>query len=202
MENGVVKESLVTFQSSQGVELRASLLRLTRFVVAFEIYNPDAVMRMSEVLSDFRVISKERTLYSGKAVVSNLVNAGTMLVCEAKLDESCLNLAALAGDNSPRLADGFHAFLGEWQKVYRVLPEFKVVIADMQTFLADLRLWLDQVELEIRCAPSGDRVELERRTAQELGASIVPAFDAMHERMEELSDRIEPERRYRASWLA
>lgn len=190
-----IKDNLVICRSNQGVEIRASLLRLTRFLAVFEIYNPHLVLRTSEVLCDFHVISNERTLYSGKAVVSNLVNAGTMLVCEAKLDEAGLNLAAFTGTDSPRLADGFHAFLGEWQKVYQVLPEFKVVMADMQTFLADLRLWLNQVELEIRCAPSGDRVELERRTAQELGASIVPAFDAMHERLEELSDRIEPERR-------
>ena len=193
--NGELKESLVICKNSQGVELRASLLRLTRFVVAFEVYNPAEVLRMSEVLSDFRVISNERTLYSGKAVVSNLVNAGTMLVCEAKLDEAGLNRAALAGADATPLANGFQAFLGEWQKVYQVLPEFKVVVADMQTFLSELRLWLNQVELEIRCSPSGDRAELERHAAAELGTTIVPAFDAMHERLEDLSDRIEPERR-------
>jgi extracellular factor (EF) 3-hydroxypalmitic acid methyl ester biosynthesis protein len=190
-----IKDNLVICRSNQGVEIRASLLRLTRFQAVFEIYDPNLVLRTSEVLSDFQVISNERTLYSGKAVVSSLVNAGTMLVCEAKLDEAGLNLAAFTGADSPRLADGFHAFLGEWQKVYQVLPEFKVVVADMQTFLADLRLWLGQVELEIRSAPSGNRVEAERATAQEIGASIVPAFDAMHERLEELSERIEPERR-------
>ncbi len=191
--NGDLRESLVVCRNSQGVEFSASLLRLTRFVAAFEIYNPAVVVRMSEVLSDFRIVYNDRTLYSGKAVVSNLVNVGTVLVCEAKLDETGLNLAAFAGADTKSLCEGFHAFLGEWQKVYKVLPEFKVVVADMQTFLADLRLWLDQVELEIRCAPSGDRVEQERLAAQQLGGSIVPAFDAMHERLEELSDKIEPE---------
>jgi len=116
------------------VEIRASLLRLTRFVAAFEIYNPNVVLRTSEVLSEFRVLSSERTLYSGKAVVSSIVNAGTMLVCEAN-STSPANLGAFVGADSLRLADGFQAFLGEWQKVYQVLPEFKVVVADMQTFL-------------------------------------------------------------------
>lgn len=190
-----IRDSLVLCQNNQGVEIRANLLRLTRFLAAFEVYNPSLVLRTSEVLSNFQILSNERTLYSGKALVSSIVNAGTMLVCEAKLDESGLNLAAFAGNGASRVADGFQAFLGEWQKVYQVLPEFKVVVADMQTFLADLRLWLDQVELEIRCAPSGDRVELERRAAQELGVSVVPAFDAMHERLEDLSEQIEAERR-------
>src|SRR6185295_17307188 len=75
----------------------------------------------------------------------------------------------------------------------KVLPEFKVVIADMQTFLTDLRLWLDQVELELRSTPSGEIPSVERNMAHELGQAIVPAFDAMHERLEDLSGRIEEE---------
>ena len=87
------------------------------------------------------------------------------------------------------------AFLRHWQRLYRVLPEFKVVVADMQTFLTDLRLWLEQVELEIRSAPSGNRLEMEQRAVQEIGRAMVPAFDAMHERLESVSEGIEAELR-------
>lgn len=60
--NGEWKECLVVCKTGQGVELRGSLLRLTRFSVAFELYNPHAVLRTSEVLSDFRILANDDTL--------------------------------------------------------------------------------------------------------------------------------------------
>ena len=181
-------------QSSHGIEIRANLLRLTRYLAAFEIYNPAIVLRSSEVLSDFRVVLNDRTIYSGRAVVSSLVNAGSALVCEARLDEASFNVASFSpAETDARVRSGFGDFLSQWQKIYRVRPEFKVVVADMQTFLSDLRLWLEQVELEIRSMPSGDRAAAEQRTVQDLGEAMVPAFNAMHERLEELSADIEEE---------
>ncbi len=58
----------------------------------------------------------------------------------------------------------FKSFLKDWQKFYTVSPEFKIVIADMQTFLHDLRLWLEQVELGIQ-ALAGDRQKNSNRQA-------------------------------------
>ena len=196
MDNVAVKDSLVLCQSSQGVEIRASLLRVTRYVAAFEVYNPGLVLQVSEVLGDFKIILQERTIYAGRAVVTALVNAGTMLVCEVKLDESAFLLSLFSPDtDSAWLHDGFDSFLQHWQKLYKVLPEFKVVVADMQTFLADLRLWLDQVELEIRSAPAGSRVEMEHRAVGEIGRAMVPAFNAMHERLESISSGIDADLR-------
>jgi len=81
-------ESLVSCQNSQGVELRATLLKLSRFQVAFEVYSPPGTLQTSEVLSDFRIMIQGQPVYSGRAVVSNLINVGTVLVCEATLDEA------------------------------------------------------------------------------------------------------------------
>jgi len=194
--NSAIRDSLVMFHNSQGLEMRASLLRITPYEAVFEIYNPALVLRLSEVLADFRVIINDRAAYSGRAVVSNLVNTGTLIVCETKLEDSGLILSPFSSWNGEvQLRAGFRDFLGQWQKIYKVQPEFKVVVADMQTFLMDLRLWLEQLELEIRSAPAGDRLERERLTVHELGDSIVAAFDAMHERLESISGQIEPELR-------
>jgi extracellular factor (EF) 3-hydroxypalmitic acid methyl ester biosynthesis protein len=196
MDDGAVKDSLVICRSSQEAEIRASLVRVTRYVAVFEIYNPSQVLQVSEVLEGFKILIRERAIYAGRAVVSGLINTGSMLVCEAKLEEAGFRVASFAPDGeSGPLHEGFKAFLGQWQKLYRVLPEFKVVVADMQTFLADLRLWLDQVELEIRAAPAGSRLEMEQRAVREIGRDMVPAFDAMHERLESVSEGIEAELR-------
>ena len=194
--NSDITDSFVACQTGQRVEVRGSLLHLTRYLAVFEIYNPNLALCTSEVLGNFKVILGTRTAFSGRAVVSKLVNTGTLLLCEAKLDEAGFTLDfPSAGSGSPQLRECFTEFLGQWQKVYRVRPEFKVVVADMQTFLADLRLWLEQAELEIRSAPAGDRLEMERHAARELGEAVVPAFNALHERLEELSEKIEEELR-------
>ena len=196
MDNNAAKDTLVTCQNSQGVEIRASLLRLTRYLAVFEVYNPSLVLQVSEVLGEFKIILNDRAIYAGRAVITNVINTGTLVVCEAKLEESGFLLASFAPEvDSAALHEGFEGFLRHWQKLYRVLPEFKVVVADMQTFLADLRLWLDQVELEIRAAPSGDRLKMEQRAVQEIGRDMVPAFDAMHERLESVSGGIAAELR-------
>jgi len=145
-------------------------------------------------MEDFKVIIHERTIYAGRAVVTTLVNTGTMLVCEVKLEEAAFLVASFAPGTEPAaLHEGFEDFLRHWQRLYRVLPDFKVVVADMQTFLTDLRLWLDQVELEIRSAPSGSRIDMEQRAVREIGRDMVPAFNAMHERLEQVSAGIDAE---------
>src|ERR1035438_9419975 len=82
-----VRENEVTFQTADGVELRATLARLTRHVVAFEADNPAATLRTSEVLSNFKISTGNRIIYFGRAVVSNVINTGESLFCEAKLDD-------------------------------------------------------------------------------------------------------------------
>ena len=85
--NGDIKESLVVGQNSQGMEIRASPLRLTRYVAVFEIYNPALILRASEVLNDFKIVLRDRVIYSGQAVVRSLVDTGLVIVCEATLNE-------------------------------------------------------------------------------------------------------------------
>src|SRR6266850_3830585 len=195
MDNSL-KESLVTFRSSQGLELRGSLLRLSRYQIAFEVYNPNGILSLSEVLGDFRIVMKGRAVYCGRAVVASLVNAGTMVVCQANLEETNFSVSSFSpAAAETRVQNGFEEFLGQWQQVYKVRPDFKVVVADMQTFLMDLRLWLEQMELEIRSAPTGNRLELEQQAVEEIGAAMVPCFDAMHERMEALSEEIDEDLR-------
>src|SRR5438093_8064374 len=85
-------ESLVSCQNSQGVELHATLLKLSRCQVAFEVYSPPGTVQLSEVLSEFRILIQGQPVYSGRAVVSNLISLGSVVVCEATLDEACLDL--------------------------------------------------------------------------------------------------------------
>lgn len=194
-ENGEIKESLVVCQNNQGIEIRGSLLRLTRFAVVFEIYSPTIILRLSEVLSEFRIVVQDRTLYSGRAVIRSVVNAGLTVVCETTLDEgSWMDVAFTAAKSgNGKLREEFTGFMHEWQKLYKVGSDYKLVIADMQSFFMDLRLWLDQVELGIRSSPSADRLKLEQTVAEEAAEPVIGPMNVLFEKFEAVADRVEEE---------
>ncbi|HMP83127.1 MAG TPA: class I SAM-dependent methyltransferase [Verrucomicrobiota bacterium] len=189
-----IEGSLVIFQSTQSGEIRGSLLKLTSHLAIVEVYNPSIVLRSSEVLPDLKIVVQSRVIYSGRAVVSNLVTTGSVAMCELKLDESKFDTAShLTSGGDAQISKGFSDFLDHWQKVYRVLPEFKVIIADMQTFLTDLRLWLEQVELGLQSASAGDRVKIEQDIADSLRDGSVGAVNHLFERFEDVARKIDPE---------
>ena len=100
------KESLLVCQNSQGIEIRGSIVRLSRHSIVFEVYAPTLVLRTSEVLSDFRIFVSDRLIYSGRAVVGNLLQTSTALVCEATLEDGWVDIVAgpesMANSVTPR----------------------------------------------------------------------------------------------------
>lgn len=191
---GQSRDVLLTCRNSQGVGIRSTPVRLTRFHVVFEVYNPFSILQLSEVLMDFRITIGERLVYSGRATVSNLVNAGIMLLCEATLDESWLDVDLFSPvSQRERLAGELDAFLREAGKTRLIEPEFKVIVADMQSWLTDLRRWLEQLELGIRSIPTGDRLTHEREVIDELSRPVVEETGGLFDRFEKIAGRLAPE---------
>ncbi len=178
--------SFVVCRNSQGAEVRATLHRLTRYLAVFEVYNPYSILQLSEVLTDFRIMMNDRPVYSGRATIANLVNTGIMLICEASLaDEGWIDVDLFAPlQHTDRLKSDFAEFLKETEKIYRVMPEFKVVVADMHTLLNDLKRWMEQVELGVRSLPNNERHSAEREVIQQLEEPILPAVTPIMERFE------------------
>ena len=82
----------IAFRNSQGLEASGTLLHLTRKEVVFEVYNPYSIVQLSEVLSELRIIRGQRPIYEGRAVASNLVNTGIMLIVSATLVDSWIDI--------------------------------------------------------------------------------------------------------------
>jgi extracellular factor (EF) 3-hydroxypalmitic acid methyl ester biosynthesis protein len=105
----------------------------------------------------------------------------------------------LALQNEGQIIREFKSFLKDWQKFYTVSPEFKVVIADMQSFLYDLRVWLDQMELKIQASAATTRAQIEREVIDQLAGPIIQGIDAFIERFESiaagLDDDLQPAHR-------
>lgn len=150
---------------------------------------------MSEVLSDFKIVLDGRLIYSGKAVVVNLVHGGSLLMCEATMDEQWVDLEPLRLAAENQLGSEFNKFLERWQQTYQVLPQFKVAVADMASLFADLRLWMESLELFIRSSPGTNATEIERRAAQELSPPVLAAIDSIGDRFEEIASLLPEERR-------
>ncbi len=188
------RDSIIVCQTSQGYSVRATPLRITRDVVAFEVYNPYSILQLSEVLQEFRIIVNEQLIYVGRATVSSLVNTGSMLVCEATLDDGWLDvdLFGLATEPTKLRAD-FTYFLKEWERIEIVLPQYKVVLADMQSYFIDLKRWLEQVELGIRSSPSANRAKTELKVVHELAPIILPTIDSLFKRFEEIASEVPEE---------
>jgi extracellular factor (EF) 3-hydroxypalmitic acid methyl ester biosynthesis protein len=194
---GGLRDSIIVCRNSQGAQVRATSLRLTRHAVVFEVYNPYSIVQLSEVLSEFQIFIGDKLMYSGRAVVSNMLNAGIMLICEASLDEAWLDVDIFAPiTQKDRLRKEFTEFIREWEKIYQVLPAFKVVVSDLQSFLVDLRRWMEQVELSVRSQPTGDRLATEREIIQELEEPAFPELVPLFQRFEQtcalINDELRP----------
>jgi extracellular factor (EF) 3-hydroxypalmitic acid methyl ester biosynthesis protein len=190
----VDKGNQVTFQTAEGVKLHGALTRVTRHLAVFELYSPIATPRFSEVLGDFVINMQSHPVYSGRAVLSKVLDAGNKVICEAMLDVMDwrdLNLIT-ALQQEGQIAKEFKIFLAEWQKSYKVSPEFKVAVANMQTFLDDFRLWMEQTELKLQAQPF-DQKASERKILEELGAQVMPSLASLFERFERMIRQTETE---------
>jgi extracellular factor (EF) 3-hydroxypalmitic acid methyl ester biosynthesis protein len=194
MDGSANREGIVTFHSSSGVEVRGTLIRMDQHTVAFEVYSPTLILHMSEALTDFAVKVHDRDIFSGKAVVKNLIPTGTVTVVEVTVDEGWLEQNLFEGlDWKDRLNTVFQDFIAGLKHGYRIRPEFKVAVADMQTVLMDLRRWLEQVEVGIRAAPSGDRTALEQEVAAQLGPATSSVLTSLFEKLEHAIEGLDEE---------
>ncbi len=195
IDNGRIRDSLVSCQNSQGLELRGTVLQLTRYSATFEVYGPVAVLRASEVLSNFRIVINDRTIYSGRAVVGNIIGTALMTTCEVTLDDGSWMNVNFNCDmvRSGQLREQFVDFIQDWQKLYRLEPEYKIAVGDIHSFLSEMRLWLEQIELGIRSSPSGDRVRLEQEVSAELAQPVIPCINVLFEKFERVAEGLPKE---------
>ena len=71
-------------------------------------------------------------------------------------------------------------------------PEFKVVVVDIQTFLHNLQLWLNQVELQVR-AVAGSQPQFENRVLTAIGKTTTPILNRMFEKFEYVAEQVHPD---------
>jgi extracellular factor (EF) 3-hydroxypalmitic acid methyl ester biosynthesis protein len=192
MDEAGLKENRIICENSEGLQLTGSISQLARHEVVFEIYSPVTVIQASEALGKFQVHLGEHVAYSGRAVVKSVVYTGAKTVCVVALDDAWQMQFSSSDLQPARLQALFKEHLQQWHKLYRIRPEFKIQVADMESFFSELRLWLDQVELAISTTVPIKSPQFER-IVNELGASVLPTIDGLFDKFEYLADTLEPE---------
>ncbi|BDS06036.1 hypothetical protein NT6N_10760 [Oceaniferula spumae] len=176
----VPTNSSVKFVNSQGYTLNATILRLRRYSVSFEIYNPYSIVQLSEVLKDFKIRLNGRLIYEGDAVVSGLVNTGVLLVCEVTLSGGWKEVDFLApAEGGGTLVTQFDSFVDDWKRAHHVSSDFKINIADMQNLMIGVKRWLEQIDLGIRSTDTGDKAGLEKQIISEIEERMVEEMNPL-----------------------
>ena len=138
-------ESVLIFKNTSGVECRGTLMSVTQHLAVFEVYNPYSIVQLSEVLSELQIRRGERVVYAGKAVVSNLVNTGLMLIVSATLVDDWSSKRTL------KLGEEIRSEVAGWvidwdQTQQHLLQPYLTVVSRFRNFLDGLSRWLGQGE--------------------------------------------------------
>ena len=184
-------DSVVLFSNSQGDSGQGTLVHLTRNLAVFEVYNPYSLVQLSEVLQDVRILRGEVVYYRGRAVVSNLVSTGILLIVSASLIDPWSELAAFAPGKG--LREEVSRFVREWDAGHRLRPSYQLAVSNLRTFLAEVSRWLGQVQT----FTNGDRPEpstdYEREFFVDVEASLAPKLDELFTTFEQEASRVPPE---------
>jgi extracellular factor (EF) 3-hydroxypalmitic acid methyl ester biosynthesis protein len=187
------QHSQVTFHTPEGEEVRGRIASVTHHAVVFELGIASFTPELSSTLGQFKIVFQDQVLYSGRAVVSSVTTNGAKIFCEATLDPgSWSNLDfALQPDAGSAYEEEIKNFISDWQKLYRVGSEFKIVVADLQIFFHDVQLWLEKSEAGIQAAPPDEQAGLERAALQQLAPVIRPMLDRLFSRFESVCHGID-----------
>jgi len=186
-------QSEITFKTGGGAEHRCALRQLMRHAALFELHAPLLGFRAGEVLDPFCINQRGRSLYSGRAVIRNQIQAGASSICEVSLgDEGWNDLDARLFQGDAGLWRGqFAEFLRDWQAHLHIQPEYKLTVADMQAFLFDLSLWLAQVEHGIGLLPDAAHPARETTLIEQLADAIIPSINDIFDKFEDVVVRLD-----------
>jgi extracellular factor (EF) 3-hydroxypalmitic acid methyl ester biosynthesis protein len=184
--------ALVTFQDDEGAERTAALVRTNRNAVVFECYSLDSVLRVSQVLEPCRISVADHQLFAGRVVVRNLISAGPTLLCEATVNDSWVDLPDVSSNGTGDLQRRYKDFFEEHQKLHLVGPEYASAVTKLQSYIWDVRLWLEQVALE-KGGNTGNDEAWKRERARKLQEPIVHAIRELFDRFEEQAQQLQPD---------
>jgi extracellular factor (EF) 3-hydroxypalmitic acid methyl ester biosynthesis protein len=186
-------DSLLVFSNSQGIESRGTLMHLSRQSVVFEVYNPYSIVQLSEVLNNLSIRRGNRAIYQGRAVVSNLMNTGLMLIVSATLVDPWSDLANLAPGKL--LRGEIETFIADWQGANQIIaPDYRVSVSIASNFLEELSQWLSQGEIVSGINDRQTSPDTVREFVGDVEGQVLPKLYQLFGRFEDNAKNIDPDK--------
>jgi extracellular factor (EF) 3-hydroxypalmitic acid methyl ester biosynthesis protein len=189
-------DDTVAGRSKQELEVRGRLVRLTRHAAVFDVHETTLPIKLSDVFPGLTVRTGGRTAYDGRAVVTGLVDAGSHLVCETRLEPDGFTVEFLSSlSEAHPAASRFVGFLDRWHLDDRAEPAFKLIVAELVSFLTELRRWTEELELG-ESSPLGEvSQDWRQETVQALAPQAIPALNHFFARYESVVESLDPDTR-------
>ena len=164
-------------------------MRLTRQTVVFEVYNPYSIVQLSEVLTELKINQGNRETYSGRAVVTGLLNTGLVLIVSASLVDPWSDLKGL--EPGPILRSFVRDFVSDWEESIGSLSKpFRLAVDNLQNYLHELSRWLEYWENDagIRESDAGHERVLE--FVVDVDREVEPRFSALNGDFEQATQEL------------
>jgi extracellular factor (EF) 3-hydroxypalmitic acid methyl ester biosynthesis protein len=184
-------DSVVLFRNSQGDSGQGTLLHLTRNLAVFEVYNPYSLVQLSEVLQDLRILRGEVVYYRGRAVVSNLVSTGILLIVSASLIDPWSEFAGFSPGKG--LREEVSRFVREWDVGHRLRPAYQLAVSNLRAFLGEVSRWLEQVETVARDLGTEPSPDQEVEFFADVETALAPKLDELVAAFEGEASQVPPE---------
>ena len=182
--------SHVIFSNSQGVQAQGSLIRLSRQVVVFEVYNPYSIVQLSEVLTELRIQQGDRETYKGRAVITSLLNTGLMLIVSASLVDPWSDLKGL--EPGPILRSYVNDFVTDWEvATSRLQDPYQLAVTSLRNYLQELSRWLEHWETEAGVREERQDEERIEAFVRDVDLEIEPRLTALYGDFEQASHGID-----------
>lgn len=166
-------------------------MHLTRDLAVFEVYNPYSIVQLSEVLSDFRIIRGERTIYSGRAVATSIVTTGLMIIVSATLIDPWSDLAGVAPGEG--LREEVEGFVRDWDENYTLVPDYELSVSKISSFLSELSRWLDHLEMGVQKGEVDPEMAHSEEFLAEVRDGVLPKMNDLFVGLEEQAQKIPSE---------
>ena len=139
-------DPVVTFLNSQGQSVRGTIMNLQRKSLVMEVYNPYSIVQVSEVLSDLAVRQNTSNAYSGKAVITNIVNTGLTAIVSVTLTDEWRELSEVLTSPAGVGAEA-RIFVEDWARRFRIGRNYQIVVNELRAYLSEISRWVEQVDL-------------------------------------------------------
>jgi extracellular factor (EF) 3-hydroxypalmitic acid methyl ester biosynthesis protein len=183
-------DPLLSFLNSQGQSVRGTIITLQRKSLVMEVYNPYSIVQVSEVLTNLTIRLNARNIYTGKAVITNIVNTGLTAIVSVTLTDEWRELSEILTTPSAVGVEA-RAFVQDWARRFRIGRNYQIVVNELRAFLSEISRWVEQVDLSESLPKVNDR--LQDDYFRELAAPLIEKTGGYFKALEYEASQVEPE---------